>query len=429
MPSELGFVGRSSYAAYDVAIAVATAICLPLLPLLRTRLGGDTSQRLGYLPDSIASLAARPLWIHAASVGEALAAAPLVAKLRHHRPGIPIVASTTTVTGRAVALRDLEVDAVTLLPVDAWHIIDRVFRKVRPRALFIVETEIWPGLLRAAARIGAPPMMVSGRLSARTLRRYRLAGPLFPAAIQHVAVFCMQTADDAQRVIDLGAPPQRVHVTGSLKSSRRAESYKGPPVHGLQGRRVVVAASTQPGEEELVLAACAKLWAEFSDLLLILAPRRPERFAAIDRLAAQTGLRYQRRSAMDPEIYSRTQVLLLDTVGELPRFLPLALAAFVGGTIASLGGHNVLEPAMHAKPVAFGPHTQNVAAAADALVAAGGGERIRGPLDLEKFWARCLSDPAQTAIAGARARSVAEVQSDVIERTWTCVEPFLGDAG
>jgi 3-deoxy-D-manno-octulosonic-acid transferase len=198
-------------------------------------------------------------------------------------------------------------------------------------------------------------------------------------------------------------------------------------VHGLQGRRVIIAASTQPGEEELVLAACEKLWAECADLLLILAPRRPERFAAVDRLAAQTGLRYQRRSAMDPEISSRTQVLLLDTVGELPGFLPFALAAFVGGTIASLGGHNVLEPAMHAKPVAFGPNTQNVAAAADALVAAGGGERIRGPLDLQKLWARYLSDPAQAALAGARARGVAEAQSDVIERTWTCVEPFLGE--
>jgi 3-deoxy-D-manno-octulosonic-acid transferase len=252
---------------------------------------------------------------------------------------------------------------------------------------------------------------------------------LFPAAIQHVAVFCMQTDDDAQRMIDLGAPPHRVHVTGSLKSSRRAESNTEHPVHGLQGRRVLIAASTQPGEEELVLAACEALWAEFSDLLLIVAPRRPERFAAVDRLAAQTGLRYQRRSAMEQGISSRTQVLLLDTVGELPRFLPLAIAAFVGGTVASLGGHNVLEPAMHAKPVAFGPNTQNVAVAADALIAAGGGERIHGPLDLERFWARCLSDPTQSAMAGARARSVAEAQSDVIERTWTCVEPFLEDAG
>jgi 3-deoxy-D-manno-octulosonic-acid transferase len=130
---------------------------------------------------------------------------------------------------------------------------------------------------------------------------------------------------------------------------------------------------------------------------------------------------------MGDEVSSRTQVLLLDTVGELPRFLPFARAVFVGGTVASLGGHNVLEPATHAKPVAFGPHTQNVAAAADALVAAGGGERVHVPLDLEKFWLRFLSDPAQAVVVGACARSVAEAQSDVIERTWARVEPFLGD--
>lgn len=427
MRPESGRSGRGAYAAYDVATAVATTIGLPLLPLLRKRLGGDVLQRLGRLPDSIKSLPGSPFWIHAASVGETLAAAPLIAKIRRHRRGVPIVVSTTTVTGRAVASSDLDVEAVTLLPIDAWHIIDRVFRRVRPRGLFLVETEIWPGLLRAAGQLGANAMLVSGRLSARTLRRYRLAGSLFPAAIRQVAVFCMQTDEDAQRIVELGAPPQRVHVTGSLKSSRHSESFASDPVSGLRGRPVLVAASTQPGEEELVLAACEQLWDEFSDLLLILAPRRPERFAVVDRLAAQAGLRYQRRSVMGDEVLSPTQLLLLDTVGELPRFLPFARAVFVGGTVASLGGHNVLEPATHAKPVAFGPHTQNVAAAAEALLAAGGGERVRGPLDLQRFWARFLSDPAQAVVAGARARSVAEAQSDAIERTWTLVEPFLGD--
>jgi 3-deoxy-D-manno-octulosonic-acid transferase len=271
-------------------------------------------------------------------------------------------------------------------------------------------------------------MLVSGRLSERTLRRYRLAGPLFPDAIAHVAVFCMQTEDDARRITALGAPAGRVHVTGSLKGSRRPQLRTEEPINGLEGRRVVVAASTQPGEEQFVLAACRNLWAEFADLLLILAPRRPERFDEADRLAADAGLRYQRRSVMGDEVSNRTQVLLLDTVGELPRFLPSARAVFVGGTVAALGGHNVLEPATYAKPVAFGPHTQNVAAAADALLAAGGGERVHRPVDLERFWARLLADPAQASVAGERARSVTEAQSDAIDRTWAFVEPFLGDA-
>jgi 3-deoxy-D-manno-octulosonic-acid transferase len=426
LPPESDLGGRFAYAAYDVATAAATLACLPLLPWVRGRLGGEVLQRLGRLPASFRSLRSAPLWVHAASVGEALAATPLVAEIRRQRPGMPIVVSTTTVTGRAVALRELDADAVTLLPVDAWRIVDRVFQRVRPRGLVVIETEIWPGLLRAAGRVGANPMLVSGRLSARTLRRYRLAGPLFPAAIQRITVFCMQTDDDAKRIMALGAPAERVHVTGSLKGARRAESRSEEPVAGLQGRPVIVAASTQPSEEEFVLAACRRLWAEFPGLLLILAPRRPERFAEADRLAARAGLRYQRRSVMGDEVSSQTQVLLLDTVGELPRFLPSARAVFVGGTVASLGGHNVLEPATHAKPVAFGPNTQNVAAAADALIAAGGGQRVHQPIDLERFWARFLAEPAQAALAGERARRVALTQSDVVARTWACVEPFLG---
>ena len=428
LPPELGLGGRCAYALYDVAIAVATLGCVPLWPWLHARLGGEVSQRLGRLPASFQSLHGAPFWVHAASVGEALAATPLIAEIRRRHPGVPVVVSTTTLTGRAVALHDLDADAVTLLPIDAWRIVDRVFQRVRPRALFVIETEIWPGLLRAAGRVGAKTMLVSGRLSARTLGRYRLAGPLFPAAIRHVAAFCMQSDDDAKRIISLGALAERVHVTGSLKSSRRPASFSVDPVAGLRGRPVIVAASTQPGEEEFVLAACRNLWAEYSDLLLILAPRRPERFAEVDRLAARAGLRYQRRSVMGNEVSSPTQVLLLDTVGELPRFLPSARAVFVGGTVASLGGHNVLEPATHAKPVAFGPNTQNVAAAADALIASGGGNRVRQPSDLERVWARLLAEPAQATLAGERARSVAAVQSDVIERTWACVEPFLGDA-
>lgn len=427
LPPERSLRGRCAYASYDLAAAFALLGCLPLWPWLRPRLG-ELSQRLGRLPASFATLRGRPFWVHAASVGEALAAAPLIAEIRRRRPRVPIVVSTTTVSGRAVALHDLDVDAATLLPVDAWRIIDRVFRRIRPRALFVIETEIWPGLLRAAGRVGADTMIVSGRLSARTLRRYRWAGPLFPAAVRQVAVFCMQSEDDAERITALGAPAERVHVTGSLKGGRRPETLTEETIAGLRGRPVLVAASTQPGEEEFVLAACRSLWAEFSDLLLVLAPRRPERFDDVDRLAAGVELRYQRRSVMGNEVSSRTQVLLLDTIGELPRVLPWSRAVFVGGTVAPLGGHNVLEPATQAKPVAFGPHTENVAAAADALIAAGGGERVRQPADLERLWARFLREPAQAALAGERARTVAEARSDAVRRTWTCLEPFLGDA-
>jgi 3-deoxy-D-manno-octulosonic-acid transferase len=270
-----------------------------------------------------------------------------------------------------------------------------------------------------------PVVVVSGRLSERALGRYRLAAPLFRSALKNVAAFGMQTEADARRAVALGAPPERMRVTGSLKASRRPEGA-GPPVGGLDARRLLVAASTQPGEEELVLDACRDLWAEHGDLLLLLAPRRPERFSAAERLVAERGIRYERRSSMGAEVSSGAQVLLLDSVGELPRFLPAAWAVFVGGTVAPLGGHNLLEPATFARPVAFGPHTENVAAAAAALIAAGGGEVVRNAGDLERFWRRILADRRAADEMGLRARRVAEEGAGAIERTWELLAPYLG---
>jgi 3-deoxy-D-manno-octulosonic-acid transferase len=189
---------------------------------------------------------------------------------------------------------------------------------------------------------------------------------------------------------------------------------------------VFVAASTQPGEEELVLDAAADWWADAAAPLLVIAPRRPERFDSVARLVEERGLRYQRLSAMH-DLGQTTQVLVLDTLGDLVRFLPAARAVFVGGTIAPIGGHNVLEPAACAKPVAFGPHTENVAAAAAALLARGGAERVHSAADLARFWSGCLADRPGAERMGEKAREVACASPDVLERTWEIIAPFLGD--
>jgi len=421
-------LGRAAYAAYDAAGVLATLFGLPLAPLLLGRGFTDGfAERLGRLPAAALALSRRPLWIHAASVGETLAAEPLVAELRRRRGDLPIVFSTTTATGRAVAEREIKPSAALLLPLDAWRIIDRAFARVRPRALIVVETEIWPGLLRAAERVGAPVAVVSGRLSARAARRYGWIAPLFRAALGKVAVFGMQTPEDARRAVSLGAPPDRVHVTGTLKAGRQPSGEQSPPIDGLSDRPVLIAASTQPGEEEVALAACASLWAERADLLLVVAPRRPERFAAVGRLVQERGLRYQRRSAMQEPLAKTTQVLVLDTLGELGRLLPAARAVFVGGTIAPLGGHNVLEPAACGKPVAFGPHTENVASAAAALLDQGGAVLVRSADELAALWRRCLAEPRWAESMGERARRVARGSADVVARTWELIAPLLED--
>ncbi len=419
--------GRLAYAAYDVVGALAAVLCTPALPfVLASRHGRGVCERLGRLPDALRALPA-PLWIHAASVGETRAAAPLVGALRRRCPALPLVMSTTTLTGRIVAERELSLDAVTLLPIDAARIVDRAFRRVRPRGLVLVETELWPGLLRAARRVEAPVVVVSGRLSERSLRRYGWARPLFRAAVQSVAAFGMQTPADAERIMALGAPAERVRVTGSLKASRRPPAAPATaPLNGLTGRPLLVAASTQPGEEEFVLGACGDLWGLCPDILLLLAPRRPERFSAVEQVVRRAGVRYQRRSAREANVDGETQVVLLDTVGELTQFLPFARAVFVGGTVAPLGGHNVLEPAVYGKPVAFGPNTENVADAARALIEQGGGALVREPADLAAVWRRLLLDPERAEAMGARARAVADAWADALEQTWNLLAPYVG---
>jgi 3-deoxy-D-manno-octulosonic-acid transferase len=426
-PPEAPWRGRAAYAIYDGVGAVASLLCLPALPILLARgFGAGLGERLGRLPARAREWPEPPVWIHVASVGETLAALPLVSELRRRHPKLPIVFSTTTTTGRAVARREIDPTLAMLLPLDAWRIVDRVFRRLRPRALVVVETEIWPGLLRAAQAVGAPAVVVSGRVSARAARRYAWFAPLFRASLGKVSAFGMQTADDARRVIDLGAPAERVRVTGSLKAGRQATEDTALPFPELADRPVLIAASTQPGEEEFVLDSCAGEWLDHSDLLLVLAPRRPERFGAVARLVEERGLRFQRMSAMHA-LRGSTQVLVLDTLGDLNRLFPAARAVFVGGTVAPLGGHNVLEPALAAKPVAFGPHTDNVAAVAGTLLAAGGAECVQTPADLARFWRRCLDDCDAAARMGERARAVA-TSSDVVASTWEMLAPFIGAA-
>lgn len=411
--------GKVSYAVYDTVAALFGVLALPVLPVLAlSRHGSGLRERLGCLPASVRALD-RPIWVHAASVGEALAAEPLLRELRQRYPGVPRLVSTTTATGREVARTSLPVAGAMLLPVDPAGIVDRVVRQLHPRALVIMETEIWPGLIRAARRAGVPRVIVSGRISERAARRYGWVRWLTKAVFAQVDGFAMQSAADAARIVSLGAPADRVEVIGNLKFARSSAGAVpvGRAAIDFGARPVLIAASTHAGEERLVLDACASLWARHPALLLVVAPRRPERFDEVDRLVAATGLRRARRTAVMGAVPADVQVLLLDTVGELPGLLPAARAVFVGGTVAAVGGHNVAEPALCGKPVAFGPHTANVALWAEALLAAGGAVRIESAGELSAVWTRYVADEAAAAEAGERGRGVVAAHADVAART------------
>jgi 3-deoxy-D-manno-octulosonic-acid transferase len=427
------FPRRSGYAAYDAVGLVLAVLSLPLLPvLLLTRHGRGLGERLGRLPQAAARLQ-RPLWVHAASVGEVLAAEPLVRALRRERPDVPVLVSTTSLSGRETARARLGADAVMLLPADVRWIVGGVVRRLQPRCLVIIETELWPALLRAAAQHRVPCIIASGRVSPRAAARYAWIRRLTGSMLSGVDAFAMQSAGDAERIIALGAAPERVQVLGSLKLARDGGTTAAPrqasgPAAWLSGRAVLLAASTHNGEETLVLDACASLWRDHPTLLLVLAPRRPQRFDEVARLLEQRSLRYERLTAMIDAPAATTQVVLVDTVGELLDFFPAARAVFVGGTVALVGGHNVLEPALFGKAVAFGPETGNVAGAAALLLDAGAAVRIHHSADLQRAWQTVLDDPAAAAAMGERGRAAIGTYADVAQRTLAMIRPYLDGA-
>ena len=419
----------AAYLAYDAAGVPLRLAADLLLPLLRS--GSPLAERCGRIPPPVLTLR-HPVWVHAASVGEVLAASVLVDRIRQEWPERPVLVSTTSLSGRDTARQRLAASAVMLLPLDVEAVVDRVMRAVAPCALVLVETEIWPALIRAAVRHDVPCVLVSGRVSARAAARYAWVRWLMRAALVQVRAFAMQTDTDAQRIIALGAPANRVEVIGSLKFARLPRAHPDAAPAGAtqvlgDGRVLLVAASTHAGEEQLVLEACVPLWREHADLLLLLAPRRPERFDEVSAFVAQAGVRVQRRSTLDGRVAQATQVLVLDTLGELPSLLPAARAVFVGGTLVPMGGHNVLEPALFGRPVAFGPRTENVAAAADALLEAGAADRVCSADELRSVWRRLLQEPAVADAMGARGRAAIAARAAVAERTFDvlrrCIEP------
>ncbi len=418
---------------YDLATTALAVCALPLLPLLSlTRYGRHLRERLSLWPKEARSLQ-RPLWLHAASVGEVLAADPLIRELKQARPGVPVLLTTTSVPGRDTARQRCAADAVALLPADLWWLTERVVQQVQPRALVLVETELWPALVRSVARRGIPVILASGRISTASVRRYQRIRPLVRAMLQRMDLCLMQSPLDAERICQLGAQEERVRVAGNLKFARQASSVLahgkgGACVQALAEQPLLVAASTHAGEEELVLEAFQRVLEEFPHARLLLAPRRPERFKAVAGLVQQRGLRCQRRSKLGHEgPHPSTRVILLDTVGELVEFLPVAVGVFVGGTfVPEVGGHNVIEPAIFGRPACFGPHTTQVSQPAQQLVEEGGGVRVTSATDLAAVWLAWLHDPALAAAMGERGRVVVgrqtEVARQLAETIWNHLE-------
>ncbi len=282
-------------------------------------------------------------------------------------------------TGQRVARSNIQhVDAVFFFPFDFAFIVNRTLKLVKPRLFIMMETEIWPNLLRACRRQGVRTLLVNGRISSRSYPRYRLARGFFRRVLDDVDRFCMQSEESARRIIEIGADPARVSVSGSLKFDSlelpTAQSLGRGPARVLrffripETRPVVIAATTLKGEDDAVLAAFRRVKRTAPDALLIIAPRKPERFADVETLARQEGFRVVRRTELRIDDEPRADVVVLDTIGELARLFQVGTVVFVGGSLVDAGGHNILEPAVFGKPILFGPHMQNFAEIARAFL-------------------------------------------------------------
>jgi 3-deoxy-D-manno-octulosonic-acid transferase len=428
------FLGAYQAALAGAALAVSPILVARMLATGKYRAG--LAERLGRYPPGLARLAARrPVWVHAVSVGETVAALPLLAALRAARPDVPLVVSTVTPTGQATArARAREADAICYFPFDFTGPVRRALDAARPRAVLLMETEIWPVFLLEAARRGVPVGIANGRLSDRSFRRYRRVRPLLARCLRSLAFVGAQTVDDAARFVALGADPTRVTVTGNLKVDQAVAPARPGAVTpaGLEadlalpaGPRLL-AGSTHQGEEAAVLDAYARVKARVPALRLILAPRHPERLAEVARLLDDRGLAWQRRSARPgPPGAPAPEVLLVDTIGELAALYGVADVAFVGGSLVPVGGHNLLEPAAHARAPLHGPHMHNFREITRALGEAGAALPVSDATGLAEAALSLLDDPARRAALGARALGVVEAGRGATARTLTLVDRVL----
>ncbi|MGB0063663.1 MAG: 3-deoxy-D-manno-octulosonic acid transferase [Terracidiphilus sp.] len=391
-------------------------------------------ERLGRVPERLlsrADAARRPLiWVHAVSVGEVLAVTQLVKTLDAALPDFFVAVSTTTGTGQALARERFGADRVFYCPLDLPWAVRAYLRALKPRLLVLAETEFWPNLLDDCYRFGIPVAVVNARISDRSWPRYRRLRRWWAPFLNRLSRVMAQSEVDAERLLAIGCDPARVAVTGNLKFDVRAAEEAEATRHlkkASPGLRLVVAGSTLEGEEAALLEAWPQLLTVDPQLAMVIAPRHPERFAAVAALLERSGHGWTRRSAWNArpdEALRPGEIVLLDTIGELASVYSLASVAFVGGSLVPAGGHNPLEPAQFGVSIVMGPHYANFAAITaslrehDAL-------RVAATEDLAAVLIELLCNRPAAEAMGARAREVFERQAGATERCGAAIRELL----
>ncbi len=438
------------YCLYSLLMAIAVVLLTPYWVIKGMTQGkylSNLSERLGFSYPALEKLPKErtgAIWLHAVSVGEALSSVALAKKLKEKYPERPLIVSTTTITGQSIARERMPfADAAIYFPLEWAFCVKRALAAVKPAIVIVLETEIWPNFVREARRSGVPVVFVSGRISDRSFARYQkwlgLAGfflrPFLQSALGDASAFLMQSEGDAERLRELGAPAERVKVNGNLKYDQ--ELPKATPlaewfereVNGKKRRPLIVAGSVVANEEPLALIAFGVLQGEHRDALLVMAPRKPERFDAAEQYIEDSHHKFIRRSQLSVALPSGAQakngfselspgvaVVLLDTIGELASLYRIADGVFVGGSLVESGGHNILEPAAFAKVPVFGPSMENFAEMSQRFVAADAAIQVESPEDAGVTWIELLRSPERMARMGATAKRLVEESRGATDR-------------
>jgi len=421
--------------AYQALGAAGLAAASPVVAL---RALGDPRYRTGW-GERLGGWADVPpggVWVHGASVGELRAAAPLVLGLLGR--DVPVVVSATSPAGRDTASELVgQAGAARLLPLDLLPLVSRAFARARPRALVLVETELWPGLLWEARRRQVPVLLVNARISDRALPRYRRLRPFVRSMLSWVSAVQAQSEAHARRLLDLGAPPDRVEVGGNLKFDLPEPDPADPVARALRrsragGWRVVVAGSTHPGEEEALVRAVAGL----ARVGLVVAPRHLERLAEAEEEIRRAGREVVRWSALGEPLeagilgaFGAGRVIVVDAMGLLPRLYGGARCAFVGGTLAPVGGHNPLEALVWGVPVIVGPHTANIREFVAEILERSVGTRVDGPEGLGPALEGYLEDPEARDLAARAARALFAEHRGATQRALRALDRIAGLRG
>jgi len=416
---------------YNVLFAIGYSLMLPYFIFRMVRRGGYLKGFLERLCVFDAAAAAkireRPrIWIHAVSVGEIMVALRFIDEFRTQEPSVAFMLTTTTSTGHSIATGRLNAsDVIAYFPVDFPFVIRRALDLFRPRALVLVESELWPNLVRLTAARGIPVILVNGRMSERSERGYRIVRVFFEKAINKVKLLCVQTPDDERRMVALGAKSSLVRVTGSAKydltnvdSSGLSRVEAALKTLGVtRDNLLIVAGSTWPGEESILVDIFKTLRARIPNLRLAIVPRHAERAAKVAAEIRSSGLSVVRRSEVGPQGTLPGDVILVDTTGELIGFYACATVVFVGKSLTKTGGQNIIEPATFGKPIIVGPHMQNFAGVIRDFLAARAIIQVVDASELEAAFSKLLGDPGLRQEYGERAVALVNAKKGAVRLT------------